>query len=383
MIPVSVLVTGRGTVSFRVKGAYGVGRPSEFSGHLRPVIAWNLTWRCNLNCAHCYADAGTRRAELTTAEALRFVEQVAEINSPLLILSGGEPLMREDLPDIIRRAKELGIRVALSTNGTLISPAAARVLAKLEVDYIGVSLDSAEERFHDSFRGLPGAFKAAINGTRNAIAAELSVGLRFTVTAKNIHQAGQYVDFAASLGALRVVFYHLSAAGRARALGSDWWYTPQQYATFMETLVAKAREYAGRLEIETALGPFDGVYLALILGGSSLREYLEFVRLSGGCGRKIVSVHPDGSVYPCQFVDFYRLGSVRESRLAEVLNPERLDPFINTDRYLRGPRCSACRFRHYCKGGDRARAYYLAGDMFGDDPLCPIPVLFGRLAAQE
>ncbi|MGC9131629.1 MAG: radical SAM protein [Pyrobaculum sp.] len=380
MIPISVMVTGVGTTSFKVKGRFGVDKPSDFSAPFRPIVSWNITRRCNLKCLHCYIDAGPAEAgELSTSEALDVVDQMAEVGVPLILFTGGEPLTRPDFFEIAGYARERGIRLVLSTNGTLITPEVAKRLREVGVVYVGVSLDSASAEFHDRFRGVAGSFAAALAGIKNAIAAGLDVGLRFVVTAKNIHEVGSYVDFAASLGVRRITFYHLSAAGRAQKLEEDWWYTPRQYREFIETLIAKARQYAGRLEIETTLAPYDGIYIALTVGGGD-SKYLEFVESTGGCGRKIISIYPNGDVYPCQFIDFYKLGNVRERRLREILTPERLAPFVETDKYLRGPRCSSCPYKKFCKGGDRARAYYMSGDMFGDDPLCPIPALFGNEA---
>jgi len=375
VIPISVMVTGVGTTSFRVKGRFGVDKPSDFSAPLRPIISWNITRRCNLKCLHCYIDAGQAEAgELSTEEALRLVDEMAEVGVPLILFTGGEPLTRPDFFEIAKRAKDRGIKLVLSTNGTLITPEVAKRLRETGFVYVGVSLDSIDEKFHDEFRGVPGSFAAALAGIKNALAARLDVGLRFTVTAKNIHEAGRYVDFAASLGVKRITFYHLSAAGRAQKLPADWWYTPRQYREFIETLIAKARQYAGKLEIETTLAPFDGVYIAMRLGNGD-EQHLKFVESTGGCGRKIISIYPSGDVYPCQFIDFYKLGNVREKPLKEILTPDKLEPFIHTEKYLRGPKCSSCPYKQYCKGGDRARAYYLTGDMFGDDPLCPIPAL--------
>ena len=375
MIPISVMVTGVGTTSFRVKGRFGVDKPSDFSAPLRPIISWNITRRCNLKCLHCYIDAGQAEAgELSTEEALRLVDEMAEVGVPLILFTGGEPLTRPDFFEIAKRAKDRGIKLVLSTNGTLITPEVAKRLRETGFVYVGVSLDSIDEKFHDEFRGVPGSFAAALAGIKNALAARLDVGLRFTVTAKNIHEAGRYVDFAASLGVKRITFYHLSAAGRAQKLPADWWYTPGQYREFIETLIAKARQYAGKLEIETTLAPFDGVYIAMRLGNGD-EQYLKFVESTGGCGRKIISIYPSGDVYPCQFIDFYKLGNVREKSLREILTYKKLEPFVHTEKYLRGPKCSSCPYKQYCKGGDRARAYYLTGDMFGDDPLCPIPAL--------
>ncbi|MFN7106203.1 MAG: radical SAM protein, partial [Pyrobaculum sp.] len=358
------------------KGRFGVEKPSDFSTPFRPIISWNITRRCNLRCVHCYIDAGVETVEeLSTREALDVVDQMAEVGVPLILFTGGEPLARRDFFEIAQYAKDRGIKLVLSTNGTLITPEVAKWLKEVGFVYVGVSLDSVRKEFHDQFRGASGSFASAITGIKNALNVGLDVGLRFVITAKNIHEVGEYIDFAASLGVKRVTFYHLSAAGRAQRLSDEWWYTPEQYRGFMETLILKAREYKGRLEIETTLAPYDGIYIALTIGGGDER-YLRFVESTGGCGRKIVSIYPSGDVYPCQFIDFYKLGNIREKRLKEILRGGKLEVFINTENYLRGPKCSACRFKQYCKGGDRARAYYLTGDMFGDDPQCPIPTLF-------
>jgi len=266
MIPVSVMVTGAGTVSVKIKGRFSVDRPSDFSSPIRPVISWNITRRCNLRCLHCYIDAGSPdKGELTTGEALNLIDQFSQIGVPLILFTGGEPLMRGDLFELASYARGRGIKVALSTNGTLITREVASKLADSGFSYIGVSLDSINSEFHDEFRGVKGAFAMAIAGIRNALDAGLDVGLRFTLTSRNIDEVPSYIEFALSLGVRRITFYHLSASGRAKSLNRDWWYSPGQYTRFMDNLIKYAREYAGKLEIETTLGPFDGVYIALSL----------------------------------------------------------------------------------------------------------------------
>ncbi|MFP3178559.1 MAG: radical SAM protein [Thermocladium sp.] len=377
MIPISTMVTGRGTVSFKIKGRYGVDKPSEFSSIVRPIVSWNITRKCNLKCIHCYIDAGMEdEHELSNEEAMRLVDQFKEVGVPLILMSGGEPLMRRDLIDIAKHAAGLGIKLVLSTNGTMITREVAEELKGIGFSYIGISLDSIDAEYHDKFRGVKGAFSLALAGIRNSLDAGLDVGLRFTVTAMNIERAADYIDFAASIGVNRVTFYHLSASGRAGKLGREWWYSPQQYARFMETIIKYAEKYAGKLEIETTLAPYDGIYIALRSGGDP-EPYLRFVESTGGCGRKIISIYPNGDVYPCQFIDFVKLGNIRQKPLRDIL-VNGLDLFVNTEKYLRGPKCSNCRFKKECKGGDRARAYYLGGDMYGDDPICPIPELFNN-----
>ncbi len=377
MIPVSVLVTNRGTVSFKIKGEFNREKPSNFSQVFRPVITWNLTYKCNLLCKHCYINASPKGNEgLSTDEALNLVDQMAELKIPLLILSGGEPLLRRDFFEIAQRASSYGIKLALSTNGTLITRDIAKKLKDLKFMYIGISLDSPYPEWHDYFRGVKGAFEMTVRGIKNALEEGLDVGLRFTITAKNIQHLDDYFKLAESLGVRRITFYHISASGRAKELNREWLYTPEQYKVFMDKLIEYAKKYEGKIEIETTLGTFDGIYIASVISENEneFQQYLRFVESTGGCGRKMISIYPNGDVYPCQFIDFIKLGNVKEKPLKDILSNVP-DLFINTDKYLNGEKCSKCLFKSACKGGDRARAYYWGGGELGDDVLCPIPYL--------
>ncbi|QIW22971.1 radical SAM protein [Sulfolobus sp. S-194] len=375
MIPISVLVSNSGTVSFTIKGEYNPKNPSKFSQVFRPVITWNMTYKCNLKCLHCYINASPQGDEgLTKDEALNLVDQMAEIKIPLLIMSGGEPLMRRDFFEIAKYASERGLRLALSTNGTLISKKVAEELKEIGFLYIGISLDSPYPEFHDKFRGVEGAFDLTVKGIKNAIEAGLNVGLRFTITSRNIDQIDDYIRLSLNLGVKRITFYHISASGRGKEL-KDWMYNPEQYKKFINKLIEYAKELKGKIEIETTLAPFDGIYIAKILAKDEkeLEEYLKFVENSGGCGRKMISIYPNGDVYPCQFIDFYKLGNVRQKPLKEIIQ-NIPDFFVNTDKYLTG-KCATCEYKSACKGGDRARAYYWNEDIYGDDPLCPLKTL--------
>ncbi len=379
MIPVSVMVAGEGTVSFRIKGRFGKHRPSRFAGPLRPIVVWNITWRCNLRCKHCYINAmpSSRLRELSTEQLKSVVDQLAEIQSPLLIISGGEPLMREDFFSIASYAAEKGLRLALSTNGTLITRSIASRLRETGFVYVGISIDSHKPEWHDEFRGVDGAFQAAMQGLRNAMNEGISVGLRTTITRFNIEHAPRVVEMAAELGVPRIALYHLEPIGRGMLL-RDWMPTPEQYRRLMNTLIRLAEKYAGLVEIETVTAPFDGIYVADKVARSpeEFRKLMEIVKAQGGCGRKIVSIYPDGEIHPCQFTPSISLGNVTETRLSQVLREDNpaLRPFIHTHEYLKGPRCSTCPFKEYCQGGSRMRAWSLTGDLFGDDPYCSLPV---------
>ncbi|NAZ38818.1 MAG: radical SAM protein [Acidilobus sp.] len=376
MIPVSVMVTGRGTVSERIKGRYGPGRPSAFSSELRPVVFWNITYLCNLRCAHCYINAGPepRREELSRDDLLRVAREIADLGLPLVIFSGGEPLMRRDFWDV---AQELSGRdrpkLALSTNGTLITRDVARRLSSLGFSYVGVSLDSLVAELHDRFRGVKGAFEATISGIRNAVEAGLDVGIRTTVTRWNYMEAPGMVDLAYRLGARRVSYYILDSIGRARAIVNDL-PSHEQLREFAEALIGKAREYEGKVEIEVVRSNFIGIYLADRLSGTveEFQGHLSLIGGQGDCGRKTISIYPDGTVRPCQFIDQFVIGDLRRQGLREVLSPqnEALARFVRLYEGLRGPRCGKCPFKVVCGGGSRGRAEALTGDFWGDDPLC-------------
>ncbi len=379
MIPVTVMVTGKGTVSHRIKGRFGPGNPSRFSSVFRPVIVWNMTYACNLRCIHCYINAGEKCGdELSYEESLDLIDQIAEVSSPLLILSGGEPLLRKDFIKIAEYAADKGLRLALSTNGVLITKEIADQLKSIGFMYIGVSIDSPNPSWHDMFRGVKGSFDKAMEGIHNSIKAGLPTGIRYTITRYNVSDASKILDLAVENGIMRVTFYHLTAAGRAQDMNRDWYLTPEQYRWFMDLLIESAKKYSDILEIETTLSPFDGIYIAdkIAEDEEEFWTLMDVVKAQGGCGRKIISIYPDGTVYPCQFVDFFVLGNVRENRLKDILSPDHpaLEYFSNTESYLRQGKCHICPFNHICKGGDRIRAYYLGGSIYADDPQCHIDV---------
>ena len=376
MIPLSVMVNGRGTVSTRIKGRYHRGRPSRFTSLLRPVVFWNLTYRCNLRCEHCYIRAGpnVERPELSLEQALSVGRQIIEQGIPLVVFTGGEPLMSEKfwrLAEMFHR--EGRPKTSVSTNGTLITPEVAERLRALGVQYVGVSLDSLDPETHDRFRGARGAWRRAVEGMRNSVAAGIPTGLRVTVTRWNLGEVPRMVDFAAELGLQRVSVYLLDTIGRAEGLLRDL-PGPGELRGLVDMLMEKAREYDGVLEILLVRMNFAGVYLADRLSRTrrEFLEYLELVGHQGDCGRKTISIYPDGTVRPCQFLEPIVVGDLRRQSLREILTPEnpRLRPFMESHRHLRGPKCGSCPFRAVCGGGSRNRALAATGDFWGDDPAC-------------
>ena len=184
-----------------------------------PVVAYNCTSRCNLRCLHCYSSSKPNQCsdELSTAQAKKLLLQLAEANCPVVLFSGGEPLLRDDLFELLAEAGRLGLRIVLSTNGTLIDSGTARQLAEVGVSYVGVSVDG-EEEFHDKFRAVRGSFKAAVAGIENCKKAGIKTGLRFTITKANARQSGFVFELAALAGVRRICFYHLIRTGWAKKL---------------------------------------------------------------------------------------------------------------------------------------------------------------------
>jgi len=378
LIPVSVMVTGKATVSRIIKGEYGKGKPSRFTEVLRPIVFWNMTYQCNLHCLHCYIKAMGKQSpgELDTAEAQHLLKQMAAMKIPLVLFSGGEPLVRKDFWEIVRAVKGSPLpRLALSTNGTLIDENTAVKLKEHGFVYIGISIDSIRPEWHDEFRGVKGAFEAAVRGIENSVAVGLKVGIRTTLTRHNIEEIPDILAWCVENRVERVSLYLLDTVGRGEEI-ADWLPTREQLLWLANTLVEEAKKYAGKLEIQLVRSNFMGILIADMLSKTpeDFKQYLEMLEAQGDCGRKSVSIYPDGSVKPCQFVGWESIGNVRKAPLNTIVsfdNPK-LKPYLEVHRHLRGSRCGKCPFRRICGGGSRSRARVLTGDPWGDDPLCPI-----------
>jgi len=376
LIPVTVMVAGRGTVSARIKGHYNAKRPPRFSDLLRPIVFWNITYQCNLRCLHCYINALQKQNpyELSTEEAVRLSEEMVKLGIPLVIFSGGEPLIRRDFWEIVEpMAGKPRPKLSLSTNGTLITKEVAEKLASYGFMYVGISIDSIRPEWHDKFRGVKGAFEATMRGIRNSIEAGLDVGIRTTITKYNVKEVPDILRWAHDHGIKRVSLYILDTVGRGTGI-KEWLPTHEQLRWLADTLIEEARKYADSMEILVVRGQFMGFYIAdkLAKSNEDFMDYIKLIDAQGNCGRKSISIYPDGTVKPCQFVDWVSLGNVREKPLSEILrwdNPA-LKPFLEIEKHLRGPRCGSCPFRRICGGGSRGRALEATGDPWGDDPLC-------------
>ncbi len=355
-------------------------RHGTSEGH-GPVVAWNMTRTCNLHCRHCYmdADAHAHEGELTTAEAKKFIDDLAAFHVPALLLSGGEPLTREDFFELAEYASARGVRPTLSTNGTLITEESAKKIKAAGVAYVGVSLDGPEH-VNDAFRGKQGAYGAAMRGIQNCVAAGQRVGLRFTINKANVGNLDEIFDFIEREHIDRACFYHLVYAGRGEAMADDD-VTPDESRRAMDTIIRRTRDYEARgleKEILTVDNHCDGVYLYLTAkreGDEALAERIwNLISMNGGnrSGIAFGEVDPEGNVHPDQFTQYYTFGNVKERSFGDIWRDESnpvLAGLKDRKPRLKG-RCAKCKFLSVCNGNFRTRAEARTGDYWASDPAC-------------
>lgn len=383
MIGCTKLLCGTATVSDIVK----YGRSSQnlpphmlqFSSDATPLVVWNSTNRCNLACQHCYINAEDREygGELSTEEAKVFIDDLAGIKVPVLLFSGGEPLVRPDLFELGGYARDKGIRPVISTNGTLITPEIARQIKNTGFQYVGVSLDGNEE-VHDHFRSRKGAFQETLWGIRNSIAAGNKTGIRFTVNKLNYHTLSEVLDIVEQEKIPRFCMYHLVYAGRGKEM-AELDTTPEQKRATIELLIERTLDFNRRgveVEILTTDNHADGIYILQYFEKNQperVPEIRELLSMHGGCsaGQKMANVDPLGNVHACQFWGHKTLGNVREKPFSSIwLNTQ--DEFLQKMRtkqnHVQG-KCQECNFKQFC-GGCRIRAEATSGNLWGEDPAC-------------
>jgi pseudo-rSAM protein/SPASM domain protein len=347
----------------------------------RPVVVWNVTKGCNLSCVHCYAGAEVERApgELTTAEGEQLLDELADYGVPVVLFSGGEPLVRDDLEELVAHAADVGLRPVLSTNGTLLTPERARALRDAGLAYAGVSVDGLPER-NDQFRGREGAFDAAVRGIEACLDAGLKTGLRYTITRDNAADLEGVVDLLSDVGLDRFCFYHLDYGGRGGDI-VDVDLTPAERREAVRRVCDLTRQYhADGEDIETLLvGNYcDAGYLVEYaraeLGEAAARRVRRYLRVNGGdpAGERVADVDYQGNVHPTQFWQGYSLGNVRDRPFGDVWSDES-NPLLAAlrDRESRlDGRCADCQYLDVCRGASRLRALTVEGDLFAPDPQC-------------
>lgn len=345
----------------------------------KPIVVWCITRKCNLKCIHCYSNSDSIDYvnELSTEEGKILVDQLARYEIPVLLFSGGEPLLRSDIFELTKYAIQKGIRTVLSTNGTLITKEIAKKIKQSGISYVGISIDGIGKE-NDAFRGGDGAFDAAITGIRNCVETGQKVGVRFTITRYNYHCIPEIFQLIEREKVSRICFYHLVYSGR----GADL-----QIADISllekRAVIDSIIQYTGELlkkrfvDVLTVDNHCDGIYLYLKLlkeNPERAKEVFSLLKWNGGnlSGSQIAFVDNEGNVHPDQFLWEYNLGNIRERSFSEIwedTSNETLYNLRNRKRVIKG-RCSQCTYFALCNGNFRARALAVFGDIWREDPSC-------------
>lgn len=352
----------------------------QFSADKKPVVVWNVGRRCNLRCVHCYSHSHDKDygGELSTDEGLALVDDLADFGVPVILFSGGEPLMRPDILQLIRRARERDVRAVISTNGTLITTDVAEQLKDCGLSYVGVSLDGLQET-NDKFRGIPGAFDDALRGIRTCLSSGIKVGLRFTMNRKNAHDIAGIFDLIEREGIPRVCFYHLVYAGRgSKLVAEDLSHEESREAVDLIIDRTQALHASGKaVEVLTVDNHCDGPYIYLRLlkeDDERAAKVMELLKMNGGnsTGHGIGCVSWDGAVHPDQFWRHHSCGNVLETPFSRIWGEptdELLGQLRERKKYLTG-RCAKCKWLDICNGNFRVRAEAVSDDIWAPEPAC-------------
>ena len=361
-----------------VKGADAVLPPKrQPSG---PVVIWNLIRRCNLTCKHCYSISADRDfpGELNTSQVYKVMDDLKQYGVPVLILSGGEPLLRPDIFDISHRARDMGFYVGLSTNGTMITEDNIEQIAGVGYDYVGISIDGIKQT-HDYFRRKDGAFEESLHGMRLCRDNGIKIGMRFTLTMDNAVELPQLLDLMREERINKFYLSHLNYAGRGNKNRKDdvvHQLTRDAMDLLFDTCWQNIQNGIQQ-EFVTGNNDADGVYL-LFWVARNFPQYLDYMQARleqwGGnsTGVNIANIDNLGNVHPDTFWWDYTLGNVKQRPFSDIWE-DTSDPLMaglkSEHRPLKG-RCAQCKYLAVCGGNTRVRAWQLSGDPWQEDPAC-------------
>lgn len=345
-----------------------------------PVVIWNLIRRCNLTCKHCYATSADKDfpGELNTEKVYKVMDDLKSYGVPVLILSGGEPLMRPDIFEISHRAKEMGFYVGLSTNGTLIDENNIRDIVDVGYNYVGISIDGMRET-HDRFRRKQGSFDEAMNGIRLCHEAGIKVGLRFTLTQDNKQDFPALLQLMDDENIDKFYLSHLNYAGRGNKNRRDDLHhkmTREAMDILFETC-RKDVEAGRKREFVTGNNDADGVYM-LLWARKHMPEHAEHLESllnnwgGNSSGVNISNIDNIGNVHPDTMWWDYTIGNVKQRTFSEIWM-DTTDPLMAGLKLKQRPvegRCAVCNYRTICGGNTRTRAWQLTGNFWAEDPGC-------------
>lgn len=381
MIDITKLYCGKETENDALR--YGEGKDAKkTASERRPVVVWNSTRSCNLRCIHCYTDSENKKYadELTTFEAKAMIDDLAGFKIPALLFSGGEPLVRADILDLAKYARDKGIRPTLSTNGNLIDTEMAKKIKGSGFTYVGISLDGLEE-VNDKFRGVAGAYTRSLQGFRNLKEAGQKVGLRMTLTRHNTKDLDRIFDFIRKEKIDRVCFYHLVYSGRGRGIsGDDLSHNETREA--LDTIMKRTKEFYRlgiALDVLTVDNHADGIYVYLKLledDPDRAEKVMELLSWNGGgrwsSGVGIGDIDFKGDVHADQFWSHYTFGNVKKRKFSDIWM-DTSDPLMAglKDRLpMLCGRCGKCKWKDACGGALRVRADLVYGNPWAQDPGC-------------
>lgn len=321
------------------------------------IISWNTTNACNMYCKHCYRDAGAKAAdELNTDEGKTLIDQIAGAGFKIMIFSGGEPLMRDDIFTLVNHARERGLRPVFGTNGTLITGKVAQKLKDSGAMAMGISLDSTDPEKHDQLRATPGAWEGALNGMRACREAGLPFQIHTTVMDWNMNEVEKLTDLAVEIGAIGHHIFFLVPTGRAVNIEEES-LRAEQYEDLLQRIMKKQGEI--NIELKPTCAP-QFMRIAAQMGIKT--------RFSKGClaGISYCIISPKGIVQPCAYLNI-PAGNVREKPFGDIWRDSEIFKDLRTENYSGG--CGSCGYKKIC-GGCRARAYYYHNDYMAEEPWC-------------
>ncbi|MFC1486313.1 radical SAM protein [Thermoproteota archaeon] len=359
---------------------FGFKRPIQV--HAPFLIVWNFTYKCNLKCKHCYSDSGNRSTlELSTEDAMKVVDQIAEFGVTSLAFSGGEPLMRKDFFEVARHAIESGLYVSLATNGTLLNEENVRKLKEIGVHYVEVSLDGANAKTHDYFRGKDGAFEQTLQGLKNCMDKNICTCIAITGTKNNLKEIPSVLEMAENMGIDRFTLFNFVPTGRGKEIvEADP--SPEEREELLRFFNSKLSEdhkiailsttpQLARVALQCHSPTQDNIIMPL--------AHMEAAKVSkrakvladfiGGCGagRLYCAISPEGNLQPCVFMPLI-VGNLKTEQIADIWFNSQVFKDLRDREKLKG-RCSKCEYKYVC-GGCRARAFAYHDDFLRSDPGC-------------
>ncbi len=320
------------------------------------IISWNVTKACNLKCVHCYRDAGIRDPqELNLQEAKELLGEIAQAGFKILVLSGGEPLLRKDIYEIIAFARSCGLRPVLGTNGTLIDKNTAKKLKQAGLARAGISLDSTSPDIHDEFRQKKGAWNATVQAMKICRDENLEFQVHTTVSEKNFKEIEKITDFASDMGAKAHHIFFLIPTGRCQ--DKNLFISSKDIESLLYKILKKQKHVS--LELKHVCAP-QFIPISIKMGLKT--------RFKQGClaGLSYCCILPNGDVHPCPYLPIY-LGNVRKTKFSQIWKENEV--FIKLRSLNYQGKCGACVYKNCC-GGCRARSYYHSGDYMAEDPEC-------------